>query len=244
MKPVQGSRPQSFATATTRAGAPPVYRPQAGLPLQGKMTARPVYRPQTGLPLQSKMATPRVFRPAVGGVPRAEGRQVPTVQGAAVQGRMGGAPPVYRPGADPVQRKRTVVGVQATPPAALVRPSLVQAKVQLKHGPIIGPSITSAAAKKLLDKLEDDLGCTKFGSRYKRAKDLIGDPKTFEFEGFKHFSDFVHDPDDIEPPSIKVDDDLAEAVDDWAMDLGEEFKGQRFLFRGRGSLRLRTPRAR
>lgn len=157
---------------------------------------------------------------------------MPIAQGAPMQGRMGGAPPVYRPGVDPVQSKRTVVGMQSAPPAALLRPGLVQAKVQLKHGPIIGSSITSAAAKKLLDKLEDDLGCTKYGSRYKRAKELIGDPKTFEFEGFKHFSDFVHDPDDIEPPSIKVDYDLAEAVDDWAMGLGDEFKGPTICFFG------------
>ncbi|RZU29762.1 hypothetical protein [Edaphobacter modestus] len=192
--------------------------------------APPVYRPQTTLPLQGKMKAPSVFQPAMGRDRRAGSVQINP--SSPIQDRMG-APLMYRPvAAAPVQGKHAVVARQLPPFAVQSRLGLIQAKVQLKGGAIVGPSTGSATAVKLLDKLQNDLQCTTHGSRYKRAKELIGDAKTFEFEGFKHFSDFVHDPDDIEPPSIRVDNDLAEAVDDWAMDLGDEFKGKHIPFSG------------
>jgi hypothetical protein len=223
-------------------GAPVAYRPA-----EAKLTTPAVYRP-VGAPVQGKMGAPGVYRPAVpvqtrfagsmtgGTAVTAQGRATAPAayrpaMGLPVQGKMGG-PGVYRLAAAPVRGKPAVVARQAPPSAVPSRPSLVQAKVQLNGAAIIGPSTGSAAAVKLLGRLQNDLQCTTHGSRYRRAKELIGDSKTYEFEGFKHFSDFVHDPDDIEPPSIKVDDDLAEAVDDWAIDLGDEFKGKHIPFSG------------
>jgi len=221
-------------------GAPAAYRPA-----EAKLRTPAVYRPGNA-PVQGKMGAPGVYRPAVpvqarfGGSMTA-GMAVPAQGGAiapaAYRPPMGlplmmDGPGEYRPAASPVRAKPAAVARQASPSAVQSRPSLVQAKVQLKGGAIIGPSTGSAAAVKLLGRLQNDLQCTTHGSRYKRAKELIGDTKTYEFVGFKHFSDFVHDPNDIEPPSIKVDDGLAEAVDDWAIDMGDEFKGKHIPFSG------------
>ncbi|MEO6910387.1 MAG: hypothetical protein ABI158_05635, partial [Edaphobacter sp.] len=56
--------PQSGGRGGETPGAPPVYRPQTGWPVQGKMAAPAAYRPPMGLPVQGKMGPPPVYRPA------------------------------------------------------------------------------------------------------------------------------------------------------------------------------------